>query len=303
MSVKTSIGSWAYLFGEYADKPIEMEEAARKLNDLHFDGMQLGGFKPHGHPELYPTKKDREGLVKLFKSYDLELNAYAADLWAYPFATGGPDMDKAYDRAFEDSLGMCVDCGIPIIRVDTVTETPYPKDFNYDEAWNKVRAKFKQVAQEARRKGVKVVWEFEPGYIFNKPSEIVKMMEQVGDDNFTLQVDTCHVQMCAVVGAHQWGDKETLPGGQVEFFEMTRGMIGDIHIIDSDNKLHDNHTSVHAPFGEGYINFEEVVPAIVKNGYDSEWWTIDLCFWPNAWEITEDSKKYVDELFKKLGMS
>jgi sugar phosphate isomerase/epimerase len=303
MSVKTSIGSWAYLFGEYADKPIEMEEAARKLNDLHFDGMQLGGFKPHGHPELYPTKKDREGLVKLFKSYDLELNAYAADLWAYPFATGGPDMDKAYDRAFEDSLGMCADCGIPIIRVDTVTETPYPKDFNYDEAWNKVRAKFKQVAQEARRKGVKVVWEFEPGYIFNKPSEIVKMMEQVGDDNFTLQVDTCHVQMCAVVGAHQWGDKETLPGGQVEFFEMTRGMIGDIHIIDSDNKLHDNHTSVHAPFGEGYINFEEVVPAIVKNGYDSEWWTIDLCFWPNAWEITEDSKKYVDELFKKLGMS
>jgi sugar phosphate isomerase/epimerase len=302
MAVKTSIGSWAYLFGEYADKPIKMEEAAQKLSKLQFDGMQLGGFKPHGHPELYPTKKDRKKLVKLFKSYDLTLNAYAADLWAYPFATGGPEMDKAYDQAFEESLKMCVDCGIPVIRVDTVTETPYPKDFNYDDAWDKVRAKFRQVAQEARRRGVRVVWEFEPGYIFNKPSEIVKMMEQVGNDNFKLQVDTCHVQMCAVIGAHQWGDKETLPGGQIEFFKMTRGMIGDIHIIDSDNKLHDNHTSVHAPFGTGYIDFEKVVPAIVENGYDSEWWTIDLCFWPNAWEITEDSKKYVDNLFNKLGM-
>ena len=109
------------------------------------------------------------------------------------------------------------------------------------------------------------------------------------------------MQMCAVVGAHQWGEKETLPGGQVEFFKMTNGMIGDIHIIDSDNQLHDNHTSVHAPFGTGYINFEEVVPAIVENGYDSEWWTIDLCFWPEAWEVTRQSKEFVDQLIAKHG--
>ncbi|RLE10761.1 sugar phosphate isomerase/epimerase, partial [Candidatus Aerophobetes bacterium] len=156
--------------------------------------------------------------------------------------------------------------------------------------------------QKAKKYGITVVWEFEPGFIFNKPSEIVKMVKDVNEDNFKLLVDTCHVQMCAVVGAKQFGEKEVLKGGQLEFFEMVKGMIGDVHIIDSDNKLHDDHTSVHAPFGTGYINFEEVVPAIVKAGYDSPWWTIDLCFWPNAWEITEDSKKYVDNLFKKLGM-
>ena len=59
-----------------------------------------------------------------------------------------------------------------------------------------------------------VVWEFEPGYIFNKPSEIVKMVNVVAMDNFKLQVDTCHVQICAVVGAHQWGEKEVLKGGE-----------------------------------------------------------------------------------------
>ena len=132
---------------------------------------------------------------------------------------------------------MTVDLGISIIRIDTVTETPYPKDFDYNDAWDKVVAKFRQVTRMAKEKNILVVWEFEPGYIFNKPSEIVKIVEAVGDDNFKLQADTCHVQMCAVVGAHQWGEKETLPGGQLEFYKMTSGMIGDIHIIDSDNIL------------------------------------------------------------------
>jgi sugar phosphate isomerase/epimerase len=279
-----------------------MEEAAKKLKELGFDGMQLGGFKPHGHYDLYPTKESRKELVELFNSYGLKINGYGADLWDFPFATGGKDMECKYDEAFDKSLEMTVDCGIPIIRVDTVTETPYPADFDYNRTWDKVKEKFKEVAEKGKREGVLVVWEFEPGYIFNKPSEIVKMMNAVGNDNFKLQVDTCHVQMCAVVGAHQWGEKEILPGGQLEFFQMVDGMIGDIHIIDSDNQLHDNHTSIHAPFGTGYINFDEVVPAIVDAGYTDEWWTIDLCYWPNAWEITEDSKKYVDALFQKLGM-
>lgn len=302
MGVKLSIGTWAYLFGKYADNPIAMEEVAERLGKLGFDGIALGGFKPHGHYDLYPTKEDRKRLVELFKSHGLGINAYGADLWDYPFATGGSEMKQKYEEAFDKSLEMCVDCGIPIIRSDTVTETPYPDNFDYDRTWEKVVEMFKRCAAKAKKAGVLFVWEFEPGYIFNKTTEIIKMVKDVGDDNFKLQVDTCHVQLCAVVGAQQYGEKEVLKGGQLEFFEMVKGMIGDIHIIDSDNSLHDNHTSTHAPFGEGYINFEEVIPAIVKAGYTSEWWTIDLCFWPNAWEITEDSKKYLDDLFPKLGM-
>ena len=32
-----------------------------------------------------------------------------------------------------------------------------------------------------------------------------------------------------------------------------------------------------------------------------DWWTIDLCFWPDAWAATEDCKKYVDGLIAKYG--
>ena len=63
--------------------------------------------------------------------------------------------------------------------------------------------------------------------------------------------------------------------------------------IDSDGTLHDGETSTHRPFGEGYINFDEVIPAIKQAGYPGPWWTIDLCFWPHAWEVTENAKKFL----------
>ena len=146
MGVKFSIGTWAYLFGEYAENPIKMEEVGERLEELKFDGVALGGFKPHGHYDLYPTKEDRKNLVDLFKSHSLEINSYGADLWDFPFPTGGGEVVKKYVEAYDKSLQMCVDCGIPIIRVDTVTETPYPSDFNYRDAWDKVVEMFKECA-------------------------------------------------------------------------------------------------------------------------------------------------------------
>jgi sugar phosphate isomerase/epimerase len=107
--------------------------------------------------------------------------------------------------------------------------------------------------------------------------------------------------MCSVVAARQAEPKETLAGGAVEFIGMLKGRIGHIHLIDSDETLHDNETSTHAPFGTGVLNFDLLVPAILAAGYTSPWWGIDLCFWPEAWEVTEQSKRFVDELRAKYG--
>jgi len=40
---------------------------------------------------------------------------------------------------------------------------------------------------------------------------------------------------------------------------------------------------------------------LVKNDMGHNWWTIDLCFWADAWKVTEHYKKAVDELNKKYG--
>jgi sugar phosphate isomerase/epimerase len=106
--------------------------------------------------------------------------------------------------------------------------------------------------------------------------------------------------MCAVVGARQPGAKETLKGGVAEFARLLKGRIGHVHVIDSDGTLHGNETSTHRPFGEGHIKFDEVLDAITRDaGYTSEWLTVDLCFWPQAWEVTENARKFLTPYLKK----
>jgi sugar phosphate isomerase/epimerase len=105
--------------------------------------------------------------------------------------------------------------------------------------------------------------------------------------------------MCAAVGARQPDQKETLPGGALELLTRLRGRVGHIHLIDSDGTLHNNETSTHAPFGQGVLNFDLLVPELLRSGLPTNWWTIDLCFWPNAWEVTADAKVFLDRMAEK----
>lgn len=298
---KISIGSWAYAIGPYADNPTPLPEVVQRLNDLGFDGVELGGFKPHAHPDLYPLKEDREKLVEMLRENNLEVPAYAADLWSFPFAEGDPEMVKKYREFFQRSVDFCSDCGISIIRVDTVSPTSALAHFDYELTWKRVREMFSWCADIAKEKDLLVVWEFEPGFIFNKPHEVIKLAEEINRPNFKVLFDTCHAHMCSVQAAKQTPPLDRLDGGAVEFAHLLQGQIGHVHVIDSDNTLHGNETSTHAPLGTGVLDLETLLPAIVDVGYDSEWFSIDLCFWPNAWEITESCKKYLDNLFEELG--
>jgi len=98
------------------------------------------------------------------------------------------------------------------------------------------------------------------------------------------------------IGARQPGTKETLKGGALELLQKLKGKITHIHLIDSDNTLHDNETSTHAPFGKGVLKWDELMPEIAKAQVPSDWWCIDLCFWPEAWDVTADSKRFLDKM-------
>jgi sugar phosphate isomerase/epimerase len=112
--------------------------------------------------------------------------------------------------------------------------------------------------------------------------------------------------MVGVNGCRQEGKKETFPN-QVEFLRFLSGRINHIHLIDSDNTCHkdaegNDETSAHPPFGLGALNFDEIMPELIKAARLShDWWTIDLCFWPNAWEATRQCKKFTDQLIAKYG--
>ena len=54
MSKEISIGSWAYTIGPYAKAPVDFETVCDKLEELGFNGVELGSFKPHPNPDDLP---------------------------------------------------------------------------------------------------------------------------------------------------------------------------------------------------------------------------------------------------------
>jgi len=296
---RISIGSWAYTIGPYAENPVGWEDVISRLKELGFDGVELGGFAPHPNPDSMPTKEQRQACKEQLQQVGLDWSGLAADLWSQHLID--TDDNSAYLECFRKNLQFCVDLGIPAIRVDTVQPPTIFEKVDPETARKRVVETWKICAAEAADAGVRLTWEFEPGFAFNKPSDILRILDEVNHDNFGVMFDTCHGYMVSVVGARQPGEKEILAGGVVELAQKLRGKINHIHLIDSDGTLHDDETSTHAPFGQGKINFDELLVELAKNDMGHDWWTIDLCFWPDAWVVTEQCKKFVDELNKKYG--
>ncbi len=303
MAKKLSIGSWAYTFGPYEDNPVPFDTVVKRLSELGFDGVEIGAFPPHIDINDYPMKSDRDAVKGLIAYYGLEVSGVAADFWSHP----GPGTDEAqendfYFKLFKRNLQLALDLGSPSIRVDTNADPEAGiEGVDRQTAWDRIVSVWRRCAQVAEDHGALMLWEFEPGFMFNKPSEIVELVNEIDHPNFTVMFDACHAHMCATVGARQPGEKETLgENGVLTLARQLKGKIGHFHLIDSDNTLHNNETSTHAPFGQGVLNFDEIIPVVMEEtGYDGEWFAIDLCFWPEAWEVTENAKKFLTPYLEK----
>ena len=231
------------------------------------------------------------------------------DLWG--FKKPGPSiLDEnpvPYVAAFLGFATFAADLGIKTIRVDTVEPPNFFETSKMDpkvgmDRLVNVWAKCSKIAADY---GMKVCWEFEPGFVFNKPSDVLKIVDAVrakGNPNFGVMFDTCHAHMCAGVGANQAGQKETLAGGAQELLEKLKGKITHVHLIDSDGSLNEHNTSTHNPFGTGKLNFDKLLPALNQAAVPNDWWVVDLCFWPNAWDVTADSKTFLDKMRKKYAV-
>lgn len=298
---KLSIGSWAYLFNQ--DQPTnDFHAVVHKLQHLGYQGVELGAFAPHPNPDSHDTKEKREKLRKMVIDHRLEFSAIAPDLWSQKLWS--VDEFSPFLAAFEKNLIFADDLGIKTIRVDTVEPITRVQEAGIEpkRIFDRCAQAFDSCSKLAAHRGINICWEFEPGFPINKPSEIVSLIDTVrglGNPNFGALFDTCHAHMCAVVGANQIGEKETLPGGALELLQKLKGKITHVHLIDSDGTLNEHNTSTHAPFGRGVLNFDQLIPELLTCGVPNDWWCVDLCFWPDAWAVTTDSKRFLDKLRHK----
>jgi len=292
---KIAIGAWA--FGQY---PAELFQ---NINALGFDGVGIGSSKPLGiHPDEYDTDEKRKELKRLLAENQLEIPEYGIDMYG---AHALLDSDRwiewvEFNLDFADRLDVT-----RTVRVDTGVPPRIPDGMTYAGIKDFYKTAFRRFAKRAAGHGIDLVWEFEPGFILNEPANIVEVVRDVGEPNFKVEFDTCHANNCALgIGHIEEGMK--LLGGIEEFAQMCRDMVGMVHIIDTDGTLvhlgleimGDNGekveliTSKHSQMGEGYLDFDKIIPAILdKANYKGDWWVLDL-------EVTpfEDVKKNLDAM-------
>ena len=293
--IKLSFGSWAFSTGPYSSRPVSLDRVIERLGEAEYDGIELSGLPPHATLESFATSASRRQLLRTLEDCNLGVSGYAPD-----FSAVNPVLEQnklSYIDLFHRAVEFCVDVGSPSIRVDSVGAPGSVPEREYKAACDRLAGVWTDAAEIAARARVRMAWEFEPRFLFNKPSEILSLHRKVAHPNFQILLDTAHGYMCSVVGARQHGARQTLAGGLPEFLKKLEGCVGAIHLIDSDGTLHHKETSTHRPFGEGFIDFHILAPQLLDIT-TIDWWCIDLAFWPGAWDLIESSRDFVLDLLE-----
>ena len=132
------------------------------------------------------------------------------------------------------------------------------REVDYNTALQRVVNTWKTCCDIAADNGQYVTWEFEPGFAFNKPSDIVRIHDAVDKRNFGLHVR--HLPWAdgrrdrRSAGRREGNIRETRSNSSA----CSAGRINHIHLIDSDNTCHkddngEDETSAHPPFGLGLL--------------------------------------------------
>lgn len=86
----------------------------------------------------------------------------------------------------------------------------------------------------------------------------------------------------------------------MEYGRLLGPMIGHLHLTDSDGSLHNNETSTHVAFGEGKIDFINVLMAIKTVVSNVPWWCVDFCFNPQTPTAGKEAVPFVRRLMEDV---
>jgi len=290
-----SLGSWAFSFGPFESDPWDFDRFLAYAAKAGYDGVEINGFQPHPHPDDYATDGACAPLKARLDELGLGISGYAPDFRSVPPAEVAPE---AYLAELEKILAFCGRMGIRTLRVDSVSPPVALPSGEYEERFERLSLTWRAAAARAAQDGVTIVWEFEPGFWLNKPSEVRALVDAVDHPAFRLLFDTSHAHMGAAISARQTGEPERLPGGAAAYAEQLRDVIGHVHLIDCDGTLHDEETSTHSPFGTGDVDFPAVLSALRPIWDDLTWVCFDFCFCPTTEVDAVKAIPYVRQLLQ-----
>ena len=306
MAKRTSIGTWAYNVGPYGENPIPFETVLATLQELKFDGLELGGFNGYPNPQNHPTRRrpgpaegaSWRGMAWRSPASRRTCGASICSIRAIPRSMSRASRPIAPSRSIWGSRASgstrCSRRRCIARPTMTICSTGWWRPGTGASAMPATRASMS------------------PGSSSPASRSTSRRTSSGCWTSCSTTISACSTTP-ATARWWRWSARgrraspDILRGGQEELIARLSGRINHIHLIDSDNTCHknpdgsDETTARTRRSARGVLDFDALVPPLAKEKPGHDWWTVDLCFWPDAWEATAKCKTALDGLVAKYG--
>ena len=223
-----------------------------KLKELGFDGVELGAFPPHPNPgnpngpdERVARRDAREVAARRTGGQDGRQGPRLQRHRRQPLGREADQHrrpDQVHRRVPQELANSPRTSAFRAFASIACSRPPSIARSTTTPRWSASCDTWKTCCDIAADNGQYVTWEFEPGFAFNKPSDIVRIHDARRQAELRPACTTPATgRWWASIGARQEGEKEVF-ANQVEFIRMLDGRINHIHLIDSDNTCHKDAT-------------------------------------------------------------
>ncbi len=156
-----------------------------------------------------------------------------------------------------DFLGRCVDLAAELGADAVSFWSGAPKDAISDqECWDRLTDGCLRLCRHAEARGVRLAFEPEPGMFIDTMDRYADLRRRVDHPLFGLTIDVGHLHCLGEVPIadqlRRWGGRDG----------VTPPLLWNVHVEDMRRGIHD-----HRMFGEGEIDFGEVMGALKEIGY------------------------------------
>lgn len=292
--------AWMYAIGQYGFPPAiaNVLKAIREMKEMGFEYVEAEGI---GYENLDQVIEQRREIKRICDDEDLKVANFAVLL---------PDvisMDKKvrekafsyFERGVETAayLGSSytwIDSYFPPLEVQKgvvpTDELVYgqefrvriPETFNWQRFWDSFIEAIDHCNRIAKNSGIGLLVEPRVGEVVSNSDAMLRMLEQVDDDNLGVILDI----------GHQYAQKELIPLS----IEKLGAHMKYMHIADNDGR--DNR---HLVPGNGTVDWDEIFRLLKRRNFDG-YFSVDLEQLPDLKKKFLETKRFLEECAQRYGL-
>ncbi len=291
---------WLYAITKYGYPP-SMDDTFRVLGEMRalgFENVELEGVRRENLTQVY---KSRFELKKFCDRQDLRVVNFC------PVLPGSVSLSRKERKdswdLFERGIEIAKLFGCSTIQGDSFTpplkfrgDSPYKESISYGKhftveidpkfkwqrLWDAMAESFSFFAREARKAGLKFCVEPRVGELLSNTDALLRMMDEVGDDNFGAVLDTAHLN------------------AQKEILALSVEKLGKriffVHAADNDGRVND-----HVAAGRGTVDWDGVFQGLKKHKF-SGYVAIDVGMVPDIDVQYRESMEFLKAKAAKYGV-